>query len=60
MNHCFKSFYPEYFADNQIGKIIENNIFVVLTHCLSLDHLYITHSVNLQLNIALFTDFMNN
>ena len=24
---CFKSFYPEYFADNQIDKIIENNIF---------------------------------
>ena len=26
-NHCFKSFYPEYFADNQMGKIIENDIF---------------------------------
>ena len=25
--HCFKSFYPEYFADNQIGKITENDIF---------------------------------
>ena len=23
----FKSFYPEYFADNQIVKIIKNNIF---------------------------------
>ena len=27
MNHCFNSFYPEYFSDNQIGKIIENDIF---------------------------------
>ena len=26
-NHCFRSFYPEYFAENQIGKIIENGIF---------------------------------
>ena len=26
--HCFNSFYPEYFADNQIGKIIENDIFL--------------------------------
>ena len=26
-NHFFKSFYPEYFADNQIVKIIENGIF---------------------------------
>ena len=26
-SHCFKSFYPEYFADNQIGKIIEKYIF---------------------------------
>ena len=25
--HCLKSFYPEYFADNQVGKIIENDIF---------------------------------
>ena len=25
--HCFKSFYRAYFADNQIGKIIENDIF---------------------------------
>ena len=25
--HCFKSFYPEYFADNQIDQIIENDIF---------------------------------
>ena len=23
---CFKSFYPEYFADNQTGTIIENKI----------------------------------
>ena len=27
MNHCFNSFYTEYFADNQIRKIIENDIF---------------------------------
>ena len=26
-NHCFKSFYPEYFADNQIYKITERKIF---------------------------------
>ena len=25
--HCFKSFYPEYFADNETGTIIENEIF---------------------------------
>ena len=25
--HYFKPFYPKYFADNQIGKIIENDIF---------------------------------
>ena len=25
--HCFKSFYPEYFADNEIGKTTENDIF---------------------------------
>ena len=25
--HCFKSFDPEYFADNQTGAIIKNNIF---------------------------------
>ena len=25
--HCFKSFYPEYFADNEAGTIIENEIF---------------------------------
>ena len=24
--HCFKPFYPEYFADNQTGTIIENKI----------------------------------
>ena len=27
VTHCFKYFYPECFADNQIGKIIENDIF---------------------------------
>ena len=31
--HCLKSFYPEYFADNQIGKIIENDIFDVSIYC---------------------------
>ena len=32
MTHCFKSSYPEYFANNQIGKIIENNIFHFLVN----------------------------
>ena len=26
-NNNFKSFYPKYFADNQIGKITENDFF---------------------------------
>ena len=43
----FDSFYSEYFPDNQIDKIIENDILEVSTYCLSLDNLYITHSVNL-------------
>ena len=27
MTHCLKSFYPEYFPDNQIGKITEKDTF---------------------------------
>ena len=59
-NHCFKSFYPEYFADNQIRKITENNIFR-LFDILSFTRSSLTYtSGNLQLNIAYFTDFMFN
>ena len=32
MTHCFKSFYPEYFANNQTCKIIESNIFHFLVN----------------------------
>ena len=58
--HCFESFYSEYFTDNEVGKMFENNIFDVPTYSLLLDYLYITHTVNIQLNIAILTDFMFN
>ena len=58
--HCFESFYPEYFTYNEVGKMFENNIFDVPTYSLLLDYLYITHTVNIQLNIAILTDFMFN
>ena len=32
----------------------------VLTYSLALDYIYIVHSANLQLKIALFTDFIYN
>ena len=41
--HCFKSFDPEYFTDNQTGTIIENNIFPRF-HILSFTRLSLHHT----------------
>ena len=57
--NCFKSFYPEYFADNQIGNIIENDIF----RCFdipSFTRLSLHYTFSKFTIIALFTDFIYN
>ena len=43
-----------------MGKIIKNDFFDFSTHCLLGEYINTTHLVNLQLNEALFTDFMYN
>ena len=55
--HCLKSLYPEYFIDNQIGKIIRNDIFrrfgILSFTRLSLHYTFI----KFEIKIVLFADF---